>query len=254
MKPAKSNSLKTLRRSLERTLSESLNKRLASYVAAAGATSACLLATSTPAKAHIVYTPTYTTFSGGTFGFPGLSLDLNHDGIVDFYLLNVCVTSGVWCAAGAQSGNAVVLSAGSFFGYPYAGALNVGKTIGSSGAFGAAGVMIGTANGGCAAGLWCGVKGRFLGLKFSIQGKTHFGWARINSNGGSSATLTGYAYETVPNKAIRAGQTGPVVSGNRVPELQRATPTTASLQPATLALLAAGSRGLDIWRKERDAA
>jgi hypothetical protein len=253
MKPAESNSLKNRRSRFEHPLCESLNQRLASYVAAAGAAGVCLLVTAS-AEARIVYTPAYTTFSGGTFGFPGLSLDLNHDGIVDFYLLNFCATSGVWCAAGAQSPNAVLLSAGSFLGYPFAAALTVGKTIGSSGAFGAAGVMIATANGSCSFAPWCNVKGRFLGLKFSIRGKTHFGWARLNSNGGSSATLTGYAYETVPNKPIRAGETGPVVGGVSLPELHRATPATATLQRATLGVLALGSRGLDIWRKEQDVA
>jgi hypothetical protein len=254
MKPAESNSSKKRRSRFEHPLCESLNKRLTSYVAAAGATGVCLLVTAASAKAHIVYTPTYTTFSGGTFGFPGLSLDLNHDGIADFYLGNFCATSGVWCAAGAQSPNDVLLSAGSFLGYPFAAALTVGKSIGPSGAFGAAGVMIATANGACTAAPFCGLKGRFLGLKFSIRGKTHFGWARLNSNGGSSVTLTGYAYETVPNKPIRAGQTGPVVGGASLPELHRATPATATLQRATLGVLALGSRGLDIWRKEQDVA
>ncbi len=55
--------------------------------------------------------------------------------------------------------------------------------------------------------------GRYLGLKFQIKGETHYGWARLNvsvrAQGGVNitATLTGYAYETIANKAIIAGKT-----------------------------------------------
>jgi hypothetical protein len=55
------------------------------------------------------------------------------------------------------------------------------------------------------------VSNRYLGLKFKIDGKTHYGWARLTvqlpGNFLVKATLTGYAYETVAGKAIRAGQT-----------------------------------------------
>jgi hypothetical protein len=50
-------------------------------------------------------------------------------------------------------------------------------------------------------------------VKFAIHGKTHYGWARIQWNGiGSTEYITGYAYETIPNKPIIAGKTkGPDV-------------------------------------------
>jgi hypothetical protein len=60
------------------------------------------------------------------------------------------------------------------------------------------------------AGRWANVRGRYLGLKFRIKGKIHYGWARLNVTVGNSrisATLTGYAYETIPNKPITAGST-----------------------------------------------
>ena len=67
----------------------------------------------------------------------------------------------------------------------------------------------------------------YLGMKFVIQGKAHFGWTRLNvgcTNTKVNATLTGYAYETVPNKPIIAGKThGPDV-----------------VEPATLGQLASG--------------
>lgn len=52
-----------------------------------------------------------------------------------------------------------------------------------------------------------GVKSRYLGLKFQIKGKTHYGWARLNFPKPSGAIMTGYAYETIPNKAILTGKT-----------------------------------------------
>jgi hypothetical protein len=58
-------------------------------------------------------------------------------------------------------------------------------------------------------------------------------------------------------KIPREGTTVRVASPDRgasLPELHRATPATATLQPATLGVLALGSRGLDIWRREQDVA
>ena len=58
-------------------------------------------------------------------------------------------------------------------------------------------------------GYWKNVKGRFLGFQFTAQGQKHFGWARLNTPA-PNTMLTGYAYETEPNKPIRAGDTGPL--------------------------------------------
>jgi hypothetical protein len=57
-----------------------------------------------------------------------------------------------------------------------------------------------------------GVKDHYLGLKFLINTAVHYGWARLNfkyqrNSGPFAATLTGYAYETIPNKAITTGKT-----------------------------------------------
>ena len=49
----------------------------------------------------------------------------------------------------------------------------------------------------------------YLGLKFMINGEVHYGWARLNETcdkGNNSIRLTGYAYETIPNQGIKAGQ------------------------------------------------
>ena len=59
-------------------------------------------------------------------------------------------------------------------------------------------------------------KRRYLGLQFMIGNEIHYGWARLKvlyqGGPGFQATITGYAYETIPNKPIIAGKTkGPDV-------------------------------------------
>ena len=246
---------------------------------AASAVGAGLLLTAGPASARIVYTPAYTMVPS----FATFPLDLNHDGIVDFKFhfapFNTCCHN--WSSLfvfPAQGGNAILgniqglLSAR--FGGPFtcraASALPAGHGIGPGGRFGAYQTMFGAypffsygsaaVRGGpkspvsiLGCGNWSDAQGRFLGFEFTVQGQKHFGWARLNTlfHGyvGTQATLTGYAYETEPNEPIRAGDTGPVADA-RAPEMRSALPAVAALRPATLGVLALGSAGLDIWRKE----
>jgi hypothetical protein len=83
---------------------------------------------------------------------------------------------------------------------------------------------------------------RYLGLKFKIDGKTHYGWARLNVQEGSgnlqiTATLTGYAYETVPGKEILAGQTASQVDDSSAGEKSA---------PTSLGTLALGVQGIPL--------
>jgi hypothetical protein len=58
-------------------------------------------------------------------------------------------------------------------------------------------------------GQWVNVANRYLGLKFLIKGKIHYGWARLSvkvQGHAITATLTGYAYETIPNKYFFYGK------------------------------------------------
>jgi hypothetical protein len=86
-----------------------------------------------------------------------------------------------------------------------------------------------------------GIKAGYLGLRFQINQKLHYGWARLcvkthveNGTNSFTGTLTGYAYETIPNKAIVAGKT----SG----------PDVITLEPASLGNLAAGASAIPTWR------
>ncbi len=225
-----------------------LEKSLAGYVAAAGAAGVGVLALAQPAAAKVVYTAVSVTISPHS----AVPLDLNHDGISDFIISNwfyghashlsiVDHVPGnqVFGKNGVNDGPAAAL----FFGVP----------IGPKGAFQDNGSMAqqasfsGISSGGD--GPWANVTNRYLGLKFSINGETHFGWARltVNAKGGIFATLTGYAYETVPNKAIDAGEkSGPVVAeaANHPQEIAPAN------QLATLGVLARGADGLAVWRRD----
>jgi hypothetical protein len=75
-----------------------------------------------------------------------------------------------------------------------------------------------------------GLKNGYLGLKFTLNGEIHYGWARVSltvkGNRIATATLTGYAFETIPNKSIIIGKT----QGADV-----------IVEPATLGDLAAGA-------------
>ena len=99
-----------------------------------------------------------------------------------------------------------------------------------------------------------GVMNRYLGLKFKIGNMFHYGWVRVTltttmtGHGSFTATITGYAYETIPGKAIRAGHT----SGTAEPADAGipADMQNVSVRAASLGMLALGSSGLSIWRRE----
>ena len=112
----------------------------------------------------------------------------------------------------------------------------------------------GTGGSGTCAGPWNNVKNRYLGLKFSIKGETHFGWARLTvtcttmfGNHTVTGVLTGYAYETIPNKAIITGKTKGPESRD---EEEGAVLTVPTPEGVTLGTLAVGAPGLSIWRRK----
>lgn len=194
---------------------ESLNRRLNHYALAASAAGVGLLATAQPALADIVFTPANVnvTAPGGTY-----NLDLNNDGIPDFVLhgygdgiYNAFIAIDVAGAGAAiQSAKTCVGTLGTYC--SYAAALNQGDTIPGK-RMAIDGVTIERANQAGNSftyrGFWHNVKNHFLGFKFRINGQTHYGWARLSvRTAGASVTahISGYAYETVANQSIRAGQ------------------------------------------------
>jgi hypothetical protein len=98
-------------------------------------------------------------------------------------------------------------------------------------------------------GPWSGnPKNRYLGVRFKIDGQIHYGWVRLTMltqpAGTWSATITAYAYETIPNKPIFPGITGKAAVKDEV-EKSSQSPGNPSL-----GMLALGADGLTLWRRE----
>jgi hypothetical protein len=195
-------------------LPQFLDNQLKSYAIAAGATGVALLALAHPSAAEVIYTPVHAPIPSRYFYS---YLDINGDGIPDFGFINF---AGSFSHAASDflyvdplTGGVITVSPG------FASALPKGQLIGSSGQF---------VHGTCFMagtylfayfgryvhnyyGPWNDVDNRFLGVSFSLDGEVHYGWIRMNVNLGIvrdvRAIVTGYAYESVANAPIRAGQT-----------------------------------------------
>jgi hypothetical protein len=231
-------------------LSDSLHRQLNMYALAAGAAGVGTLALAQSAEAKIVYTPAHQTLPINKPFY----LDLNHDGKNDFQFnlgsharddflrvrgLNQ-KGNGIWWVTTSRSSNC-------------AAALNKGMTVGPKAPFRPSylwmffyGSSFGGAGSACP---WLRQNQTYLGLRFIVRGKVHFGWARFTTREGfpPSAELTGYAYETIPGKAIRTGATKGPDDIEPTTSLHTRTP-----EPATLGLLALGAPGLAIWRREEE--
>ncbi len=236
-------------------LSVSLNHRLNLYAIAASAAGVSLLALAEPAEAKVVYTQTHQVIRfNGTY-----NLDLDHNGTVDFLIRQ-------WSSGGINGLFAKEAYGNAVRGYsnnnskPFASALRAGARIGpgrgfvKSGYYGEAMAYVVDISGTSAFGPWVSVAKRYLGLKFQIDGKTHYGWARLNvqvQGNNITATLTGYAYESIPGKRIRAGQTrnmaetaaSPVSTGGQTFKSGgiSSDQISGAPQPASLGMLALGA-------------
>jgi hypothetical protein len=270
------------------TLNTNLNKGLISYVAAACAAGGAMLAGATPAEGEVVYTPTNTPIVKGS----PVSLDLNHDGVIDFVLsmydngnalarrpsCSVCTFGehGSLKASPQQAGNEIwgvsssVLPHSSRSASPKrrlkkptnpvkeaAAAVEWGVVVGNGPgrSFQSQALAMDSSNsfyyfggGGTINSFGPWGKGRrgtgpYLGFKFLIDGEVHYGWARVNVKGNFldlSATLTGYAYETVANRPILTGFTNGSADTSSDASQQAQPPVTGSL--GQLAIGASGRR------------
>jgi hypothetical protein len=232
-----------------KNLSSLLEHHLNAYASAASAAGVGILAMGKSAEAKIVYSKTHHVVGKNSV----FQLDLNHDGTIDFTIQNrncpyggsnggTSCTSSSWnllTAVGA-SGNSVV-GTNQRFSF-WAADLKAGMRISNKQTFARMGMMahqcVGVA---CSvtsrthtSGNWPNVRNRYLGLKFQIDKKTHYGWARLSVKTSkkpllTTGALTGYAYETIPNKPIIAGKTK--------------GPDVITLKPGSLGPLAQGLAG-----------
>ena len=194
-----------------KTLPETLNRRLSGYALAAGAT-ASLLSMPQAAHAEIVYTPTDQTVGiGGKY-----NLDLNNDGTPEFLIEGFGGSLGAQLDISRESTgiegieDITPCNNNSSTYCTYAAAVQQGDMIpGKFARFASEGARIEIAEKSGYLGYWQNVRNHYLGLEFQISGKKHYGWARmsVQVNGLSmTAHITGYAYETVANQPIHAGQ------------------------------------------------
>jgi hypothetical protein len=244
-------------------LSDSLHRELEVYALVASAAGVSLLVLAPAANSRIIYTPAHHVI-----GYPGsYNLDLNNGGKTDVTIFetNHSTSEGgqvthLFAAAAANNlvkGYPWFTSIGS--GLKFASALRPGQRIGGSQTrfgYGARETMAAartSAGGTQSYAAWGNlplIPYRYLGVKFQINGKTHYGWARMIvkvSGVKITATLTGYAYETIPNKTIIAGKKSE--TGDRAELSQLPDSRNANLGPASLGRLAQGATGLAAWRR-----
>lgn len=173
------------------------------------------------AVAEVVYTPVNVVLTKGHY-----NLDLNHDGIADF---EIKATHSIdYCGGLSASLRVALVTGNGVEGSSTVAALASGSLIGPDQMFKTSGTPLiesvrygyfeicgSTRCGECffmnfRNGNWLNVSG-FLGLEFLIDGQIHYGWAQMTVHFDPtqkllSATLTGYAYETVAERSIVAGQ------------------------------------------------
>ena len=243
-------------------LAAELEKSLSAYASAAVAAGVSLAAIAASAEAKIVYTPVHTTILANE----DVSIDLNHDGIADFALYNRAGSGfaalSVGCALHstlkmlAPRGETCIYRTNQIWGRGvasgrFASALPAGVKVRANKAYFQGGFRYSVAAMGGVGygrygkssnsdGQWLYAKHRYLGLQFVIKGQVHYGWARLNvtlKHGQIAAILTGYAYETIPNKPIITGKTK--------------GPDVIMLDPATLGNLAGGASQIPAWRGAR---
>jgi hypothetical protein len=220
-------------------LSESLHQRLNSYALAASAAGVSLLALVQSTEAKIVYTKAHHIIRPDS----RYKIDLNNDGVADVVIVDKVDKFN--CAPNCIG--SIYATAGSFLGGrldPAPLALRKGATIGASRKFWSSHGTMAQAlflSGGTlsSSGAWANVTNRCLGLRFTLNHQRHYGWARLSvtisdKTAKITATLNGYAYETIANKPIIAGKT----HGKDV----------ITVEPASLGHLARGASAIPAWR------
>ena len=234
------------------SLSSALEKSLSAYASAAVAAGVSLLAMTNPAEAKIIYTPANTTIPVNNTGAAlVLDLNHDGVADFSFVNSWHSFGDGFASAMSVGCAGVPVTSHNSTCRFPnneiwgrgmvsgrFASALRPGFKVGANKSYFQQGrkrqglyppfgpvarmanaMLIGFSSGAESrtSGQWLYTKNRYLGFQFIIGGQTHYGWARLavtqtTKRHGIQATVTGYAYETIPNKPIIAGKTkGPDV-------------------------------------------
>lgn len=163
-----------------------------------------------------------TTFSENQ---TGLSFDLNNDGITDytFFLLKSDSGSQVNHLVGgfaSNLNNEIAATAGTGS-YVYPLAMQAGETIGGDIEWQAYGsifwVFAQQYSSGAGTpvqrGNWRGETEKFAGLRLEVDGEKYYGWLRMDVDSFTSQfTVKDYAYQSIPDSFILAGDTDLIIS------------------------------------------
>lgn len=250
--------------STKKPTSKRLNRQITLYSLAASAAGVSVLALAQPAQSEVVITKKTLPIPPSTF----VGISFTNDGINDFsFFLSATFSSVSTMLDGynlsmrsLKNGKGVVGTHPSQSVHPNVSALMRGAKIGPSANFvssviGDFGVTVErsfTPHGGGTkqfVGKWGGnPKNRYVGVRFLINGETHYGWVRLTVTTQPkkfiSATITAYAYETVANKPIAAGTAQTPTAELQVPE------NIQNQAGPSLGMLALGADGLPRWRRE----
>ncbi|MBK6447005.1 MAG: T9SS type A sorting domain-containing protein [Bacteroidetes bacterium] len=177
---------------------------------------------SVSANAQIIYTDVNPDSVISAVSIPSTTsynIDLNNDGISDFKIscrrtFGICPLDPSsrlytnFISDSALNSNAVVAATSTL-----ASAMNFNDSIYSGLSFSPSGYLRRNSAGGpCTgtSGVWPNSIDCYLGLKLIVGSNTYYGWARMQVSVGSgipSCTIKDYAYNSIPNQPILAGQT-----------------------------------------------
>ena len=237
-------------------LNDNLEKKLFAYAIGAGAVATGLIPLAEPAQAEVVFVPTHVHLNSNQ------SFAIDIQGTTEFtltdklYVLTGSFSTALLSVTAAASAAVVGRN-------QKAAAMKPGNVVGPAKPFQPNKALLAGAfkdsQGSQASvfGPFAQTTQRYLGLKFVLNGDVHYGWVRFaavladdNRPPSVRALMTGYAYETTPNKPIQVGQTSDDPFASQLfPKGDNAT----QLQPATLGVLALGSTGIETWRREGSA-
>jgi hypothetical protein len=240
----------------QQRLRSTLENRLRSYSRAAQGSSraiaaamASLLIGPQLSESQIVYTPLNEPLIGGQ-GLFVHPIDFNHDGTpelviaqygVDCYRSSGTFSLGTRLYAFAYA-SVQLLDIKEHF-RTFALAEKLGKLIGPSDAFQPYFARMAyesfirhnsSVGHNYKGGRWLPSTDRYLGVKFVLGRETHYGWVRISVKTPALGIITGYAYESTPNKPIKAGFKTYADAGS-------AGSDDSESVPLTLGILATGS-------------